>query len=122
MGPLPDQGGERRSVAANRACWRGLPSAHSRTGLHPTCLGQARDIPASGAIVDPDTTHLVPALEEDLAAIDVAGPLVVKPAIKEHFFYATHVKAWRADNRAELVAAFRRATEIMPSERSSCRK
>ena len=54
-----------------------------------------------------------PRSEADVAAIDVAGPLVVKPAIKEHFFYATHVKAWRADNRAELVAAFRRAAEIV---------
>ena len=43
-----------------------------------------------------------PRSEADLAAIDMDGPLVVKPAIKEHFFYATHAKAWRADNRAEL--------------------
>ena len=32
-------------------------------------------------------------------AIDLPWPLVVKPAIKEHFFYATRVKAWRADDR-----------------------
>ena len=49
----------------------------------------------------------------ELADIDAAGPLVVKPAIKEHFFYTTHVKAWRADNRAELIAAFRRAADIV---------
>jgi D-aspartate ligase len=54
-----------------------------------------------------------PRTEADLAAIDTSAPLVVKPAIKEHFFYQTHVKAWRADNRAELVAAFRRAAEIV---------
>ena len=54
-----------------------------------------------------------PRSEADLAAIDAAGPLVVKPAIKEHFFYTTHVKAWRADNRAELIAAFRRAADIV---------
>jgi D-aspartate ligase len=56
-----------------------------------------------------------PRSEEDLAAIDVKDPVVLKPAIKEHFFYATHAKAWRANTAAELLAAFRRATEIMPA-------
>jgi len=56
-----------------------------------------------------------PGCEADLAAIDVDGPVVVKPAIKEHFFYATHVKAWRADTAAELAVAFRRAAGIMPA-------
>jgi D-aspartate ligase len=54
-----------------------------------------------------------PRSEADLDDIEVSGPLVVKPAIKEHFFYATHVKAWRADDRIELAAAFRRAAEIV---------
>jgi predicted ATP-grasp superfamily ATP-dependent carboligase len=54
-----------------------------------------------------------PRSEADLDAIDVGRPLVVKPAIKEHFFYATHAKAWRADNRDELTAAFRRAADIV---------
>ena len=57
-----------------------------------------------------------PRSEEDLAAIEVDGPLVLKPAIKEHFFYTTHAKAWRADTAAELRAAFRRATKIMPAD------
>lgn len=56
-----------------------------------------------------------PRCEQDLAAIDLHGPAVVKPAIKEHFFYATHVKAWRADTAEELLAAFRRAAEIVPA-------
>ena len=54
-----------------------------------------------------------PRSEADLAAIDVSAPLVVKPAIKEHFFYTTHAKAWRADGRAELIAAFSQAAEIV---------
>jgi predicted ATP-grasp superfamily ATP-dependent carboligase len=41
--------------------------------------------------------------------------VVLKPAIKEHFFYTTHVKAWRANTAVELLGAFRRATEIMPA-------
>jgi predicted ATP-grasp superfamily ATP-dependent carboligase len=56
-----------------------------------------------------------PSCEADLAAIDVDGPVVVKPAIKEHFFYATHVKAWRADTPAELAGLFRRAAGIVPA-------
>jgi D-aspartate ligase len=56
-----------------------------------------------------------PRSEEDLAAIEVDDPVVLKPAIKEHFFYATHVKAWRADTAAELLDAFRRATHVMPA-------
>ena len=54
-----------------------------------------------------------PRTEAEVADIDVDRPLVIKPAIKENFFYATHVKAWRADNREELTAAFRRAAEIV---------
>lgn len=56
-----------------------------------------------------------PRSEEELAGIEVDGPVVVKPAIKEHFFYATRAKAWRADTAAELLAAFRRAVTIMPA-------
>jgi predicted ATP-grasp superfamily ATP-dependent carboligase len=56
-----------------------------------------------------------PGSEEELAAIEVIGPVVLKPAIKEHFFYTTGVKAWRADTAAELLAVFRRAAKIMPA-------
>jgi D-aspartate ligase len=50
-----------------------------------------------------------PQNEQDLSLVDIAAPVVIKPAIKEHFFYATGAKAWRADNRDELVTAYRRA-------------
>jgi D-aspartate ligase len=39
---------------------------------------------------------------EDLDAVDAPPPYVIKPAIKERFFYATGRKAWRADSPAEL--------------------
>jgi D-aspartate ligase len=54
-----------------------------------------------------------PQTEADLAEIDVSAPVVLKPAIKENFFYTTHVKAWRADTSDELLAAFRRAAAIV---------
>ncbi|MGO8725454.1 MAG: ATP-grasp domain-containing protein [Streptosporangiaceae bacterium] len=57
-----------------------------------------------------------PRVEADLRAISADGPFVVKPAIKEHFFYATGAKAWRADTRPQLIASFRRAAEIVSPE------
>jgi D-aspartate ligase len=54
-----------------------------------------------------------PRTEADLAAVDGPYPVVVKPAIKEHFIYATGAKAWRADNRAQLARHFRRAAQIV---------
>jgi D-aspartate ligase len=46
---------------------------------------------------------------EDLDVIGAEPPFVVKPAIKEHFIYATKAKAWRANNRAELRSRFEQA-------------
>ena len=40
-------------------------------------------------------------------------PFAVKPAIKEHFFYATKAKAWRADTHAELRALFLKAFQLV---------
>ena len=54
-----------------------------------------------------------PQNERDLELVDIDSPVIVKPAIKEHFFYATGAKAWRADNADELVAAYRRACAIV---------
>jgi D-aspartate ligase len=53
-----------------------------------------------------------PASEADVARITADGPFVLKPAIKEHFFYITRAKAWRADTRAELLEGYRRAAGI----------
>jgi D-aspartate ligase len=57
-----------------------------------------------------------PASEADLEQVDLVTPVVVKPAIKEHFFYETGVKAWRADSPAELRATYRRALEVLPPD------
>ena len=46
----------------------------------------------------------------------VSPPYVIKPAIKEHFFYATKCKAWRADTRAELAQRFRAAAALVGTE------
>jgi D-aspartate ligase len=57
-----------------------------------------------------------PRTEADLAEITFDGPVIIKPAIKEHFFYETGAKAWRADDPSELLEQFRLATAIIPSD------
>jgi predicted ATP-grasp superfamily ATP-dependent carboligase len=44
---------------------------------------------------------------------DARYPLVIKPAIKENFLYATGAKAWRADTRAELASRVEAAAAIV---------
>ena len=50
---------------------------------------------------------------DDVRKIDGDLPLAIKPAIKEHFFYSTKAKAWRANTRAELEELFVRATNLV---------
>lgn len=54
-----------------------------------------------------------PGSVEELEAIDAQPPFAIKPAIKEHFFYATKAKAWRADSAAELRELVGKALEIV---------
>ncbi len=42
----------------------------------------------------------------------LSPPFVIKPAIKEHFIYATRAKAWRADSFAELKVLFEKASAL----------
>lgn len=51
--------------------------------------------------------------EEELREIDGEPPYVIKPAIKEHFFYATNCKAWRANSREDLALRFREAARLV---------
>jgi predicted ATP-grasp superfamily ATP-dependent carboligase len=54
-----------------------------------------------------------PLKEQDLASIDGQPPFAIKPAIKEHFIYATRAKAWRADSYDELVRRYRQAAALV---------
>jgi D-aspartate ligase len=49
----------------------------------------------------------------ELQSIDGHPPWVIKPAIKENFIYATRVKAWRANNHAELAERFAEAAKLV---------
>ena len=50
---------------------------------------------------------------EDLKKISCDPPFAVKPAIKEHFFYKTKAKAWRANNHRELQNLFLKASSYV---------
>lgn len=52
---------------------------------------------------------------EDLEQVEGYFPVAIKPAIKEHFIYATKSKAWRADNLHQLQELFKRALRHIPS-------
>lgn len=43
-------------------------------------------------------------------------PVIVKPAIKQHFIYATRVKGWVVRDRDELLARYREAAAIVGPE------
>lgn len=48
---------------------------------------------------------------DELNGID--PPFAIKPAIKEHFIYATKAKAWRADTHEELRSLFLKAAHLV---------
>jgi len=63
----------------------------------------------------PQTWH--PCNVDQLEQISTDPPFALKPAIKEHFIYATKAKGWRANNRTELRELFQRAAaQVGPDE------
>jgi predicted ATP-grasp superfamily ATP-dependent carboligase len=58
-------------------------------------------------------TYYVERVEQLAELDDVAPPFAVKPAIKEHFIYATRAKAWCANSHAELRAMFHKASQLV---------
>jgi predicted ATP-grasp superfamily ATP-dependent carboligase len=60
-------------------------------------------------------THYFESIDELDQLQDVAPPFALKPAIKEHFFYATKAKAWLANSHSELRTLFQKATQLAPT-------
>ena len=51
---------------------------------------------------------------DQLSELDhLAPPFAIKPAIKEHFIYATRAKAWCANSHAELKTLFQKAADLV---------
>jgi D-aspartate ligase len=54
-----------------------------------------------------------PANATELQQVEGEPPFAIKPAIKEHFIYATKSKAWKARTKAELESLFESAAGIV---------
>lgn len=71
-------------------------------------LAEKLDIPC------PKTFNVASA--EELPSLYERLPLAVKPSIKEHFFYETGAKAWRANTVSELHELFAKAQKQIGAE------
>ena len=60
-------------------------------------------------------THYLENVDQ-LANLDnFSPPFAIKPAIKEHFYYAAKAKAWRAESHSELRTVFQKAAKLAGS-------
>jgi D-aspartate ligase len=83
--------------------WEGVKWAWDKRNTYQ--LAKELDIPT------PITYY--PENVEHLAEIDhLPPPFALKPAIKEHFLYATKAKAWLAEDHSELKVLFQKASDI----------
>jgi predicted ATP-grasp superfamily ATP-dependent carboligase len=57
-------------------------------------------------------THYPENIDQLSQLDDLQPPFALKPAIKEHFIYATKAKAWRANSRSELRTLYQKAAEL----------
>jgi D-aspartate ligase len=57
-------------------------------------------------------THCPQSIDQLSELDSLTPPFALKPAIKEHFFYATKAKAWRANTQSELRTLFQKASEL----------
>jgi predicted ATP-grasp superfamily ATP-dependent carboligase len=53
---------------------------------------------------------------DEAARLDLAFPVIIKPAVKESFNALTAAKAWRVDSRQDLRQRFSEAVELLPAE------
>ncbi len=57
-----------------------------------------------------------PANEDELAALDIMFPVIIKPAISVKFQYATRLKALPASSREELLEQYRTVVKTIPAD------
>ena len=90
-----------------------LPRADPLVGRRQVGVGQAQHLrgwrPSSGSR-RPSTW--VAGRRAGARGSTAIRPFAVKPAIKEHFLYATGQKAWRADTREQLASACGRPRDL----------
>jgi predicted ATP-grasp superfamily ATP-dependent carboligase len=74
---------------------------------------QTHRLAAQLGIPTPRTWY--PGETASLDELDITLPVVIKPAIKEHFIYVAKVKALRANTREELADLLRRVCNVIPA-------
>jgi D-aspartate ligase len=89
-----------------------LPGPDARLEHRAVGVGQAEHLRLAQELAIPTPRTWYPQGREDLERIDADPPFAVKPVIKEHFFYTTKAKAWRANTRSELAERFERAAAL----------
>ncbi len=57
-----------------------------------------------------------PTTEDELRALSITYPVIIKPAISIRFQYATRLKAIAVHNGEELLAQYRRTADIIPPD------
>jgi predicted ATP-grasp superfamily ATP-dependent carboligase len=53
---------------------------------------------------------------EQLVESDLQYPLVIKPSIRDHFYNKTKIKAFRINNREELIKTYQRVRDVIDPE------
>ena len=112
----------REETVAAFARYRSLLSPFSgcrrRGGKQPSGSGiKVKPISLADELGIPIPRTWYPLDPAELEHITTNPPYAVKPAIKEHFFYATRAKAWRANDRTELRRLFQQASaHVGPGE------
>jgi D-aspartate ligase len=82
-------------------------------GKREVGLGQKEHLSTGAGTRYSDPVTHYPENVDQLAKLhSLTPPFALKPAIKEHFFYATKAKAWRANSHSELRTLFQKASEL----------
>jgi predicted ATP-grasp superfamily ATP-dependent carboligase len=84
-------------------CWESVKWAWDKRNTYR--LAQELDIPTP-------VTHYPENIDQLAELQSLTPPFAIKPAIKEHFVYATKAKAWRANSHSELRTLFQKACKL----------
>ena len=114
---VPCGDGEAKLIASNLALLQSAFRVEScdwerlRTLCDKQMLAQSA---AAAGIAAPRAYRL--RSETDAASLEIAFPVVLKPAMRTARNAFTQAKAWQADNREELIALYREAAKLVGHE------
>jgi D-aspartate ligase len=93
----------RRLLRIPTADWQAVQVAWDKRNLYRVASELEVPAPRSWLVTD----------NGELTSDDVRFPVAIKPAIKEHFIYATKAKAWRANDASELARRIAEAKRFL---------